>query len=126
MRMLDTDVLIDIQRGHSAATAWFKSLSDIPRVPGFVVMELVQSARNLKQVRDVLKLTSPLPVAWPGEQDCNHAMHLFSAHNLTDGIGLLDSLIAWTAISANATLVTFNVKHYRVIPGLTTEQPYVR
>lgn len=45
MYLLDTDVLIDIQRGHAPAIAWFSSLSDIPSVPGFVVMELIQDAQ---------------------------------------------------------------------------------
>jgi hypothetical protein len=35
-------------------------------------------------------------------------------------------LIAATAIGQGATLVTFNVKHYRAIQGLSTEQPYSR
>lgn len=44
MYLLDTDVLIDIQRGHAPALSWFASLSEIPSVPGFVVMELIQDA----------------------------------------------------------------------------------
>ena len=42
MYLLDTDVLIDIQRGHAPAITWFASLSELPCVPGFVVMELIQ------------------------------------------------------------------------------------
>ena len=34
--LLDTDVLIDIQRGHAPAVAWFGGLADMPSVPGFV------------------------------------------------------------------------------------------
>jgi len=45
MYLLDTDVLIDIQRGHAPAIAWFCSLSEVPSVPGFVVMELIQDAQ---------------------------------------------------------------------------------
>ena len=45
MDLLDTDVLIDIQRGHAPAVAWFASLADLPSVPGFVVMELIQDAK---------------------------------------------------------------------------------
>jgi predicted nucleic acid-binding protein len=51
MYILDTNVLIDIQRGHAPAIAWFYSLSDIPSVPGFVVMELIQDSQNMQQVR---------------------------------------------------------------------------
>jgi hypothetical protein len=33
---------IDVQRGHAAALAWFAGLTDLPSVPGLVVMELIQ------------------------------------------------------------------------------------
>jgi len=37
-----------------------------------------------------------------------------------------DSLIAACAITVSADLGTFNVKHYRTIPGFRTVQPYAR
>ena len=40
MLVLDTDVLIDVQRGHAAALGWFATLTVLPSVPGFVVMEV--------------------------------------------------------------------------------------
>ncbi|MDZ7957227.1 MAG: hypothetical protein RMY34_04880 [Aulosira sp. DedQUE10] len=43
MYLLDTDILIDIQRGHAPAITWFASLSELPSVPGFVVMELIKA-----------------------------------------------------------------------------------
>ncbi len=46
MFLLDTDVLIDIQREYTPALTWFATLSEIPAVPGFVVMEPVQDARR--------------------------------------------------------------------------------
>lgn len=56
MDVLDTDILIDIQRGHAPAVAWFTTLTELPSVPGFVVMELVQGAQNAQQARQVLWL----------------------------------------------------------------------
>ena len=126
MYLLDTDVLIDIQRGHSPALAWFTSLSDLPSVPGFVVMELIQDAKNSLQVRKALKLVAPLPIIWPTEADCTHALSNFTAYHLSHNLGLIDSLIAACAISLSATLCTYNVKHYKVVPGLAMEQPYIR
>ena len=55
MYLLDTDVLIDIQRGYAPAVSWFTSLAELPAVPGFVVMELVQDAENAQQVRRALR-----------------------------------------------------------------------
>lgn len=59
MYLLDTDILIDIQRGNLAAVTWFQGLQELPSIPGFVVMELVQDAHNLQQIRQALKLVAP-------------------------------------------------------------------
>ena len=125
MDLLDTDVLIDVQRGHPPAVAWFGGLTQLPAVPGFVVMELVQDAQ-LAQVQQALKLVAPLGVIWPSQSDCSRASSDFAAYHLSHGLGLLDSLIAACAIGLSATLNTFNVKHYSAVPGLTFAQPYTR
>jgi len=124
--IVDTDILIDIQRGHPPALGWFNSLGEVPSVPGLVVMELVQDAHNLQQVRGALRLVAPLPVVWPTESDCKRALSDFAAYHLSHGLGLLDALIAACAVGLSATLCTFNVKHYEHVPGLLTAQPYAR
>ncbi|MGD1856568.1 MAG: PIN domain-containing protein [Leptolyngbyaceae cyanobacterium] len=126
MYLVDTDVIIDIQRGYEPALVWFASLSDLPSIPGFAVMELVQDAQNKQQVRKVLQLVAPLPIIWPTEVDCARALSDFTAYHLSNKVGLIDALIAACAVGSNATLCTFNVKHYRIIPGLSMEQPYNR
>ncbi|HEU4387964.1 MAG TPA: PIN domain-containing protein [Blastocatellia bacterium] len=126
MYLLDTDILIDIQRGHPPATEWFSALTELPVVPGIVVMELIQDARNADQVQKALKLVAPLTIVWPDESDCRRALADFAAYYLSQGLGLLDALIAACAVGSSATLCTFNVKHYRVVPGLSTVQPYQR
>jgi predicted nucleic acid-binding protein len=126
MNVRDTDILIDVQRGQPSALAWLGSLTDLPAVPGFVVMELVQDARNAAEVQRALKLVAPLPIVWPTEADCSRALSDFSAYHLSHGLGLLDALIAACAVGLSATLCTFNVKHYQVVPGLVTAQPYTR
>ncbi len=126
MYLLDTDVLIDIQRGHAPAITWFVSLPEIPSVLGFVVMELIQDVKNAQQVRNALKLVAPLSIVWATEADCVRALSDFTTYHLSHSLGLLDALIAACAVGRGATLCTFNLKHYRVVPGLVTEQPYMR
>jgi predicted nucleic acid-binding protein len=126
MYLLDTDILIDIQRGHAPAIAWFSSLSDVPNVPGFVVMELIQDSRNMQQVHKALQLVAPLSVVWATEADCARALSDFTTYHLSNSLGLLDALIASCAVGRGLTLCTFNVKHYRVVPNLSTAQPYAR
>ena len=126
LRMLDADVLVDIQRSHPNAVAWYASLSEYPTVPGLVVMELIQDAPSKREVEQALRLVRPLPVAWPTESDRQRALADFRVLNLSQNLGLIDSLIAAATIGLGATLCTFNVKHYRNITGLTLEQPYER
>lgn len=126
MDVVDTDVLIDVQRGHAPALAWFAGLTNLPGVPGFVVMELIQDARNAQEVRRAIKLVAPLTIIWPTESDCNRALSDYSTYHLSHGLGLLDSLIAACAIAQSGNLLTFNSKHYGVVPGLTVIRPYVR
>jgi predicted nucleic acid-binding protein len=126
MYLLDTDVLIDIQRGLTPAIDWFSSLAELPSVPGFVVMELVQDAQNAQQVRKALQLVAPLSLVWATEADCVRALSDFTTYHLSNRLGLLDALIAACAVGRSLTLCTFNVKHYRVVPNLLTAQPYPR
>lgn len=126
MKLLDTDVLIDIQRGHPPAVEWFSGLRELPAVPGFVVMELIQDADNRTRLRNAMKLVEPLPVVWPEPVHCRRALADFESFHLSHGLGLLDALIAACAVGHSAPLLTFNAKHYRVVPGLEVEQPYSR
>lgn len=126
MDIVDTDVLIDVQRGHPPALAWFAGLTELPAVPGFVVMELAQDARNAREIRRALKLVAPLQIVWPTEVDGARALSDFTTYHHSHGLGLLDALIAACAVGLSATLYTFNDKHYRVVPGLVTAQPYAR
>lgn len=124
MLLLDTDVLIDIQRGHAPAVEWFASLAELPAVPGLVVMELIQDAENREQVDRARRLVAPLSIVWPGAPDCDLALAHSERYHLSHKLGLLDALIAACAIGLGASLCTFNLKHYGAVPGLRTEQPY--
>ena len=48
-----------MQRGHAAAVAWFAGLTELPSVPGLVVMELIQGAKDTRQVREALQTHRP-------------------------------------------------------------------
>lgn len=122
MVIVDTDVL----RGVVPAVEWFSKLDDLPAVPGFVVMELIQGANDAAQVRQVLKLVAPLTIIWPSESECNQALSNFAIYRLSHGLGLLDALIASCVVGRSATLFSMNLKHYRAVPELVVETPYSR
>ncbi len=87
-------MLIDVQRGHPPALDWFSGLANLPTVPGFVVMELIQDARSSAEVTQAFNLVAPLRIVWPTEADCARALADFSTYRLSHGLGLPDALIA--------------------------------
>jgi predicted nucleic acid-binding protein len=127
LRLLDTDVVIDLQHQFPAAIVWFAAL-DLSQVavPGFVAMELIQSARNSREAASADAIVGRLARIWPNEIAADAALVDFRRLHLSHGLGLVDALIGTTARERDAILGTFNIKHYRSVPGLNTEQPYQR
>jgi predicted nucleic acid-binding protein len=127
MILLDTDVMIDVLRAYAPALAWLNGLGDAPvGLPGLVALELVQGCRNRVEQQRIEKLLTPFKLYWPTAADSDRALHDFLRLHLKGGIGLLDTLIAETAIGLGVPLATFNARHYRAIRTLTTQQPYRR
>jgi predicted nucleic acid-binding protein len=89
-------------------------------------MELVQSARNRREVQQAMRLGAPFRIMWPTDADCARAFADYAAYHLPHGLGLVDALIAGCAVGLSATLYTFNTKHYRLVPKLVVAQPYTR
>ncbi len=125
MILLDTDVAIDLLRGFAPAVAWLQGLGTTPiGLPGLVLMELVQGCQNKAEQLKVERFCRPHLLLWPTPGDCERALTDFVSFHLTHGVGLLDVLIGHTAVGRNEPLATFNVKHYQVISGPATIQPY--
>jgi predicted nucleic acid-binding protein len=127
MILLDTDIVIDVFRAYTPALTWLNDLADTPvGLPGLVVLELIQGCRNHEEQRRVEKFLQRYQRFWPTATDCDHALHEFLHMHLKHGIGMLDTLIAETAIGLDVPLATFNTRHYRAIRKLKTLQPYPR
>lgn len=106
---------------------WLKLLGEEEIVlPGFVMMELMQGCRNKAEQNRIEKIVTSFAIVWPLPDSCNVALSLFANYHLSHDVGLLDVLIAQTAVSLNLPLYTFNQKHYSMIPGLTIIEPYKR
>jgi tRNA(fMet)-specific endonuclease VapC len=127
MILLDTDVMVDVLRGHEPALAWLKESGEQEiGLPGLVVMELLQGCQNLRQQKDLQKRLKGFGLFWASPQDSERALADFSAYYLSHQLGIFDALIGETAVGLGAELATFNVKHYGVLGALKIIQPYQR
>ncbi len=113
MILLDSDVLIDLLRNYSPAMKWFNDLEDDQElaVPGYVVMELIQGCRNKAEQERVQQTLASFGIVWLAPPDCDKALKVFVAFRLSHNAGLLDVLIAETAVALAVPLYTFNQRH---------------
>ena len=125
MLLLDTDVMVDVLRGYEPAVEWLSLLTDeAPALPGLVVLELMNGCRSTMEMKRLLKRVEPFRIYWPSRADCDRALAQFAQGRLTHALSIMDVLIAECAVGLNATLCTFNTKHFKSITQLRTRQPY--
>jgi predicted nucleic acid-binding protein len=119
--------MIDLLRRYQPALAWLATLRQQPLgIPGLVAMELFQGCRNAKEQQKLERVLDVYPLYWPSSTDCERALKDYLVYHLSNNLGVMDALIAQTAVGLEVPLVTFNEKHYRLISHLQIIQPYER
>ena len=124
--MIDTDVLIDAERGLPDAVALLTGQQAVVGVFISIVsaMELVAGCRNageLVQVQKFLQQVTVLPVTLLSSQT---ALQLMETYFLSHSLLIPDSLIAATALENGFPLYTKNARHFQMIPSLKIVRPY--
>ena len=77
-RLLDTDIVIDLQHKHPPAVAWFAGLDlSLVALAGFMAMELSDRARNAIEARAADAIIRPLARVWPSPTACEAALSDF-------------------------------------------------
>jgi predicted nucleic acid-binding protein len=85
MILLDTDVAVDILRGHPPAVAWLQGLGSAPLgLPGLVVMELIQGCQNKADQQRVEQFCHPYALYWPTQADCQRDLQDFATFRRID------------------------------------------
>jgi hypothetical protein len=119
--------LIECLRGSVAAKNWLLGEpKESFEIPGVVAMELLMGCRNQTDLYQAQKFLSTFTVAWPDASEFARAFDLLASHRLSSGLGIPDCLIAAMALARGVRLCTFNLKHFKAIPGLDVQQPYPR
>jgi predicted nucleic acid-binding protein len=127
MKLIDSDVLIDILRRHPPAVQWLASLgTERILLPGFVAMEMIKGAPNASEMNTIQRELAVYDRVWPAASACEAAIATLARLHLSHGTGIVDALIAQTAVAQGLPLHTFNVKHFQHVPALTIVQPYTR
>lgn len=124
--LLDTDVLIEVERGRQKGLDWLQTVDGEIALPAVVALELLFGARNGVELDRTIRFLADFDVEELDAHDSSLVRKLVADHVLSSGLGLPDFMIAAQALNRQATLFTFNLKHYRAIPGLDAREPYQR
>ena len=120
--MLDSDVLIELRRNKPDAWNWLYSLPSPPTISVFSALELLIGCQDAKERRETQKFLAYFSVVYPTSVALQNDLNISSIKS-SHGISGLDCLIAAVAMEANETLNTFNLKHFRAVPGLIAVAP---
>ncbi|HEV8687878.1 MAG TPA: type II toxin-antitoxin system VapC family toxin [Gaiellaceae bacterium] len=115
--LLDTSVAIDYLRGREAALAVVDAADELVASEITRYEVLVGMKRGEEEVtEDLLALPGWVPVdEWISRRAAALAREHRAAHS---GIEDTDYLLAATALELDARLLTTNVKHFPMLPGL--------
>lgn len=123
--VIDTNILIDAMYGIPNAIAFLneqqKSGIQISIVSA---MELVAGCRNKSEMRELQEFLEKITFLPVTATSSRIAYQLMESFYHSHGLHLPDALIAATALEYDLTLYTRNMRHFRMIPRLTINQPY--
>ncbi len=123
MIMIDTDVLIWYLKGNLKAKKTIDNLEDF-YISVITYMELVQGLRNKRELTLFRAAVNNwnAKILQVNEDISTMAMFLVEQHYLSNSLFLADALIASTALTNGLTLLTANIKHYKIINNLNLKR----
>lgn len=123
--LLDSTIFIDFLRGNAAAKDFLEENENLS-TSFLVVMEVVAGLPDKQQAIHFEKflVKAQIPVLTASEQISRRSYQIFSRNYHRSKVGIVDALIASTAIEYGERLATHNIKHFKLIDELQVERPY--
>lgn len=121
--IFDTDIFIWVQRGNKKAANKIEKAED--RFLSIqTYMELLQGAANKQQHRYIKEFISDFDfIILPFSENIGHRAAIYiEEYSLSSGIRAGDAVIAATAVENNYSVMTSNIKHYKIIKELKLKQ----
>jgi predicted nucleic acid-binding protein len=116
--LIDTDVLVDYLRGEPRALGYLKASSAPLRVSCMTLAELYVGVRDGAE-RDALSaLEAVLETVEVSRDIAVQAGLLRRDYGRSHGTGLIDAVIAASALATQSALVTLNARHFPMLQGV--------
>ena len=122
--LLDTDILIEFLRGRLEAREYLESRTETLLLSVITLAELYAGVRESGERTELDLLTQVVEIVPVDQETAVRAGLYRNAFRKSHQIGIADALIAATAEAMQATLVTFNTKHFPMLSKVFV--PYQR
>lgn len=118
--LVDTDILIDVGKGINQAVTILDRMEDetVLGISVITQMELIIGCRNKSELRVVEKFLHRFSIIRLNEAKSEKGVDLLTHYRLSHGLLIADALIAATALTIRAPLLTKNQRHYQFIKEL--------
>ena len=120
--LLDSCILIDYLRDYPAAVAYLEGFDRRPLISALTVTELYAGVRDGRERAVLDELVASLEVVAVDRAIAERGGLFRRDHGRSHGVGVIDAVIAATALARGATLVTRNAKHFPMVADLVV--PY--
>jgi len=126
MILADSTILIDLSRANEEAILFCdderKNWQKIA-ISVMSSMELLIGCRDKRDLNSTLKFLADFVLIDISIPISKRAFQLMLQFNMSHGLVIPDAFIAATALEENLQLVTSNVRHFEMIPGITLKKP---
>jgi predicted nucleic acid-binding protein len=120
--LIDTDILIDYLRGEPRALAYLKSVRVPLRVSCLTLAELYVGVRDGAERQALARLEGIMEPLIVDRDIAVQAGLLRRDYGKSHGTGLIDAVIAASALVTHSTLVTLTARHFPMVRDLVV--PY--
>ena len=122
--LIDTDVLVEYLRGRSEVVEYLEGLTSDLYISVISVAELFAGVRDDEEEKFLKQLLLAFAILPVTEKTARLGGLYRRDYGGSHGTGLADALIAATSEENGADLVTFNRRHFPMVPKITA--PYER
>lgn len=112
--LIDTDILIDYLRGQANAVSYIEGLTNPLLISAITVAELYSGVREGDEHKALGSFISAFELVLVDENIAVKGGLYRRDYGRSPNVGLADALIASTAESRGAVLVTLNKKHFPI------------
>lgn len=116
--VVDTDILIDFLRGFSSAADFIELNSENIFISSVTVTEIYSGVKSEKEEQDIEALLELITIINVNREIARDGGLIRKVYTKSHGTGIIDSIIASTALNHEMPLATLNQKHYPMIENL--------